>query len=84
MEDSEMNPEENDEIMDIEVDTADDSDAVVGDVPTIIDLVMDGKASEAKEAIYAHLYQKVGERIESMKPEVRGTIGISNSEPEQE
>lgn len=37
----------------------------------VIDMVMDGNASDAKDAIYGLLYQKVGERIDSMKAEVR-------------
>jgi hypothetical protein len=80
-----MNPEENDEIMETEVDTAidTDTDEVVGDVPTIIDLVMDGKASEAKQAIYASLYQKVGERIDVLKPEIRNTINKTETQTEE-
>jgi hypothetical protein len=80
-----MNPEENDEIMETEVDTAidTDTDEVVGDVPTIIDLVMDGKASEAKQAIYASLYQKVGERIDILKPEIRNTISKTETPKEE-
>jgi hypothetical protein len=80
-----MNPEENDEIMENEVDVAEtDTDEIIGDVPTIIDLVMDGKASEAKEAIYASLYQKVGERIDAIKPEIRGAINTTQEPQEQE
>lgn len=41
------------------------------DAETIIDLVSDGKASEAREAIYAALYGKVGERIDSLRPDIR-------------
>ena len=80
-----MNPEENDEIMETEVDTAidTDTDEVVGDVPTIIDLVMDGKASEAKQAIYASLYQKVGERIDVLKPEIRNSISNTETTTEE-
>jgi len=82
-----MNPEKNDEIMEKEVDIVIDveaNDEVVGDVPTIIDLVMDGKASEAKQAIYSTLYQKVGERIDGMKPEVRNTINKTETEAQTE
>ena len=80
-----MNPEENDEIMENEVDVAEtDTDEIIGDDPTIIDLVMDGKASEAKEAIYASLYQKVGERIDAIKPEIRGAINTTQEPQEQE
>jgi hypothetical protein len=80
-----MNPEENDEIMETELDIAIDTDAdeVVGDVPTIIDLVMDGKASEAKQAIYASLYQKVGERIDVLKPEIRNSISNTETTTEE-
>jgi len=80
-----MNPEENDEIMETEVDTAidTDTDEIVGDVPTIIDLVMDGKASEAKQAIYASLYQKVGERIDVLKPEIRNSISNTETTTEE-
>jgi hypothetical protein len=38
---------------------------------------MDGKASEAKDAIYSALYQKVGEKIDALRPEVRAAINIS-------
>ena len=80
-----MNPEENDKIMETEVDTAIDTDGdeIVGDIPTIIDLVMDGKASEAKQAIYASLYQKVGERIDILKPEIRNTISKTETPTEE-
>lgn len=80
-----MNPEENDEIMETELDIAinTDADEVVGDVPTIIDLVMDGKASEAKQAIYASLYQKVGERIDVLKPEIRNSISNTETTTEE-
>ena len=37
----------------------------------IVDLVVDGKASQAREAIYAALYGKVGDRIDELRPEVR-------------
>ena len=80
-----MNPEENDKIMETEINVAEtDTDEIIGDVPTIIDLVMDGKASEAKEAIYASLYQKVGERIDAIKPEIRGAINKTQETQEQE
>ena len=70
-----MNPE-NDEIQ-----YASDAEEDMGDVHQeapvpIIDLVMDGKASEAKDAIYSALYQKVGERIDAIRPEVRASINI--------
>jgi hypothetical protein len=74
-----MNPEETDNI-DIDTEataTEEDTDQIVGDVPTILDLVMDGKASEAKDAIYSALYQKVGEKIDALRPEVRAAINIS-------
>jgi len=69
-----MNPEEDEKIVETEVDDMLDNgmDEVVGDVPTVIDLVMDGKASEAKQAIYTTLYQKVGERIDGIKTGIRG------------
>jgi hypothetical protein len=70
-----MNPEETDQT--IETETTEDTDAVVGDMPTIIDLVMDGKASEAKEAIFASLYQKVGEKIDALRPEIRASVNIA-------
>lgn len=72
-----MNPEETDETMETEIETAEDTEAVVGDMPTIIDLVMDGKASEAKEAIFASLYQKVGEKIDALRPEIRSAVNIA-------
>ena len=79
-----MNPEENDEIMETEVDVAEtETDEIIGDVPTIIDLVMDGKASEAKDAIYASLYQKVGERIDALKPEIRGAIAQTEEQTKE-
>lgn len=72
-----MNPEENDQTMEPQTDTTEDTDEVVGDMPTILDLVMDGKASEAKEAIFASLYQKVGEKIDALRPEIRATVNIA-------
>lgn len=65
-----MNPEDNDDI-----EMMSDADDDAGDVhqePTtsIIDLVVDGKATEAKDAIYKALYQRVGERIDSMRPDI--------------
>lgn len=41
---------------------------------SILDLVVDGKATEAREAIYAALYGKVGDRIDSLRPEIRSTM----------
>lgn len=72
-----MNPEENDQTMEPQTDTTEDTDEVVGDMPTILDLVMDGKASEAKEAIFASLYQKVGEKIDALRPEIRAAVNIA-------
>lgn len=71
-----MNPEEDEKIVETEVDDMLDNgmDEVVGDVPTVIDLVMDGKASEAKQAIYTTLYQKVGDRIDAMKSDAHNSI----------
>jgi hypothetical protein len=80
-----MNPEENNEIMKTEVNEVGmETDEVVGDAPAIIDLVMDGKASEAKKAIYTSLYQKVGERIDAIKPEILGAINMTQEPQEQE
>lgn len=72
-----MNPEETDQTMETEIETAEDTEAVVGDMPTIIDLVMDGKASEAKEAIFASLYQKVGEKIDALRPDIRASVNTA-------
>jgi len=68
-----MNPENDD------IEYASDAQDDMGDVhqepmPTVIDLVVDGKASEAKDAIYSALYQKVGERIDALRPEIRQSI----------
>jgi hypothetical protein len=47
-------------------------------------MVMDGNASDAKDAIYGLLYQKVGERIDSMKAEVRsGNTWTKEETPSQ-
>lgn len=40
----------------------------------IVDMVINGSASEAKDAIFASLYQKVGHRIDALRPEIRNTI----------
>jgi len=68
-----MNPENDD------IEYASDAQDDMGDVhqepmPSIIDLVVDGKASEAKDAIYSALYQKVGERIEVLRPEIQQSV----------
>ena len=56
-----MNNEEEPDLSIDDVDMEDDTDnSVVGDFPTIIDLVMDGKASEAKDAIFASLWRVSG------------------------
>jgi hypothetical protein len=54
----------------------------------VIDMVMDGNASDAKDAIYGLLYQKVGERVDSLKADARvnkwsAEETPSESEPEQ-
>ena len=51
--------------------TPDEQTERPSDAETIIDLVADGKATEAREAIYAALYGKVGERIDSLRPDIR-------------
>ena len=43
----------------------------------IIDRVLDGEASDAKETIYSALYGKVGERIDSLRSELRDDLGTS-------
>lgn len=54
--------------MDDDADTEVDASNPLSD---IVDLVVDGKASQAREAIYAALYGKVGDRIDELRPEVR-------------
>ena len=45
----------------------------------IIDKVLGGEASDAKSAIYAALYGKVGERIDSLRSELsNGAIDLSS------
>jgi len=51
----------------------------------IIDNVLGGEASDAKNAIYAALYGKVGERIDSLRSELRndavgGDVPLAASE----
>jgi len=75
-----MNNEEEPDLSIDDVDMEDDTDnSVVGDFPTIIDLVMDGKASEAKDAIFASLYHKVSDRIDSLRPEVRAAVNAEKA-----
>ena len=52
-----------------------------GTSPTadIINKVLGGEASDAKSAIYAALYGKVGERIDSLRSELRNdAVGLSS------
>jgi len=73
-----MNPEDNDEIETMS-DAEDDMGDVHQDAPiSIIDLVIGGQASEAKDAIYASLYQKVGEKIDSLRPEIQNPNSTEN------
>lgn len=77
-----MNPENDD------IDYASDAEDDMGDVhqepmPSIIDLVVDGKASEAKDAIYSALYQKVGERIDVLRPEIQQSVNSVISQATQ-
>ena len=88
--------EPNDEMDDIEMASdAEDGEATVNtEVPSasIVDLVMDGKATEARDAIYATLYQKVGEKIDTLRSDLRTSsvepteveTESDSSEPEQE
>jgi hypothetical protein len=75
-----MNPEENDEI-EMASDAQDDMGDVHQDPPvSIIDLVIGGQASGAKDAIYASLYQKVGEKIDALRPEIRAAVNPPQNE----
>ena len=65
-----MDIDNEDENQEVEI-TSDEQTAERSDAESIIDLVADGKASEAREAIYAALYGKVGDRIDELRPEVR-------------
>ena len=47
----------------------------------IVDRILDGEATDARNAIYSTLYQKVGERIEAMRPEMRSSMGLPTTEP---
>ena len=68
----------------VDEDYEDDMGDVHQEAPMpIIDLVMDGKASEAKDAIYSALYQKVGERIDAIRPEVRASINVPTATADQ-
>lgn len=69
MEDGEMEITSDDVEMTPETD-----DAGMNLSSSILDLVVDGKATEAREAIYAALYGKVGDRIDSLRPEIRSTM----------
>jgi len=46
----------------------------------IIDKVLGGEASDAKDAIYAALYGKVGERIDGLRSELRNEPNDISSE----
>jgi hypothetical protein len=87
--------EPNAEMDEIEMasDAEDGEAAVNSEVPSasIVDLVMDGKATEARDAIYATLYQKVGEKIDTLRSDLRTSpepteaeTENDSSEPEQE
>jgi hypothetical protein len=88
--------EPNDEMDEIEMasDAEDAEPEVNTEVPSadIVDLVMDGKATEARDAIYATLYQKVGEKIDTLRSDLRTSsvepteveTESDSSEPEQE
>jgi hypothetical protein len=72
-----MDNEDDMNIEDGEMETAPNTE--IGDEGTslsssILDLVVDGKATEAREAIYAALYGKVGDRIDALRPEIRSTM----------
>lgn len=64
--------EPNDEI-EMESDAEETAGNIHDEAPSvdIIDLVMDGKATEARDAIYATLYQKVGEKVDALRSELR-------------
>jgi len=57
-----------------DVEMTPDADRDMNPASSILDLVVDGKATEAREAIYAALYGKVGDRIDSLRPEIRSTM----------
>jgi hypothetical protein len=71
-----MDNKEDMNIEDGEMETTPDAQADDGMNPasSILDLVVDGKATEAREAIYAALYGKVGDRIDALRPEIRSTM----------
>jgi hypothetical protein len=50
-----------------------ESDYPTTDIPPadLVDLIANQKASEAKSEIFRSLYNKVGERIEGLKSEIR-------------
>ena len=64
-----MNNEEEPDLSIDDVDMEDDTD----------NSVMDGKASEAKDAIFASLYHKVSDRIDSLRPEVRAAVNAEKA-----
>lgn len=80
-----MNDEEENEVEMDEVDT-EQVPETTAEEPTlaseVIDMVIDGNAADAKEAIYGLLYQKVGERIDSLKGETRSNSWNDKSESE--
>ena len=71
-----MDNEEDMNIEDGEMETTPDAQADdrMNPASSILDLVVDGKATEAREAIYAALYGKVGDRIDALRPEIRSTM----------
>lgn len=87
-----MNPEDNEPIENMS--DAEDDTGDVHQEPSygIIDLVVDGKATEARDAIYAALYQKVGEKIDTLRSNTAeapvevpsDSVEIETETPEQE
>lgn len=80
-----MNDEEENEV---EIEQEEQVPETTAEEPTlaseVIDMVIDGNATDAKEAIYGLLYQKVGERIDSLKGEIRTNTWEDKGEPEPE
>lgn len=78
-----MNDEEENEV---EIEQEEQVPETTAEEPTlaseVIDMVIDGNATDAKEAIYGLLYQKVGERIDSLKGEIRTNTWEDKGEPE--
>jgi hypothetical protein len=78
---------ENDKFEDGEMDMetedvveVDEPDAEVNPAADFLDMVIDGKGAEAKDALHGMLYQRIGDRIDAMKTDLRTTTWGDDAE----